>query len=151
MESAFECFHADDSCQIQFGKESGMSRLLLFVGVGGFIGSVLRYTISGYVQQLTRSASFSYGTIVVNVVGCLIIGILSQLVDSYGLLTAETRALLITGFLGGFTTFSTFSNETLNLFRDSENLAALLNIGVHIFLGLGAVWMGRTLALLLWR
>ena len=128
-----------------------MSRLLLMVGIGGFAGSVLRYLISGYIQQLTQSSSFSYGTLVVNIVGCLIIGILSQVAESYGLLTAETRALLITGFLGGFTTFSTFSNETLNLFRDSENLAALLNVGAHIFLGLGAVWMGRTFALIVWR
>ena len=128
-----------------------MSRLLLFVGIGGFTGSILRYVISGAIQQLTQSTSFSYGTLAVNIVGCLIIGILSQLAESYGLLTAETRALLITGVLGGFTTFSTFSNETMNLFRDSENLLGLLNIGAHIFLGLGAVWMGRTLALILWR
>lgn len=128
-----------------------MSRLLLFVGIGGFTGSILRYVISGAIQQLTQSTSFSYGTLAVNVVGCLIIGTLSQLAESYGLLTAETRALLITGVLGGFTTFSTFSNETMNLFRDRENLLGLLNIGAHIFLGLGAVWMGRTLALILWR
>jgi CrcB protein len=137
--------------KFQFGKGISMSRLLLCVGIGGFFGSVLRYTISGYVQQLTQSTGFSYGTIAVNVLGCLIIGILSQLVDSYGLLTAETRALLIVGFLGGFTTFSTFSNETLNLFRDSEDLLALLNIGMHILLGLGAVWIGRMFALMLWR
>jgi CrcB protein len=128
-----------------------MNRLLLLVGIGGFTGSILRYVISGAIQQLTQSTSFSYGTLAVNIVGCLIIGILSQLAESYGLLTAETRALLITGVLGGFTTFSTFSNETMNLFRDSENLLGLLNIGAHIFLGLGAVWMGRTLALILWR
>jgi len=128
-----------------------MSRLLLFVGIGGFTGSILRYVISGAIQQLTQSTSFSYGTLAVNVLGCLIIGILSQLAESYGLLTAETRALLITGVLGGFTTFSTFSNETMNLFRDSETLLGLLNIGAHIFLGLGAVWMGRTLTLILWR
>jgi fluoride exporter len=150
MESAYKCNYADDSYHIQSGQGVSMNRLLL-VGVGGFTGSVLRYIISGYVQQITKSSSFSYGTIAVNVLGCLIIGILSQLAESYGLLSAETRALLITGFLGGFTTFSTFSNETLNLFRDSESLAAFLNICGHVFLGLGAVWMGRTFALILWR
>ena len=76
-----------------------MNRLLLFVGIGGFTGSILRYVISGAIQQLTQSTSFSYGTLAVNVLGCLIIGILSQLAESYGLLTAETRALLITGVL----------------------------------------------------
>ena len=59
-----------------------MSKVLVFVGVGGFIGSVLRYAASGYIQQLTQSSTFSYGTIVVNVLGCFIIGFLSQLVES---------------------------------------------------------------------
>src|ERR1700690_2194884 len=105
MASALNCFHADDSYPIQPGKGVSMSRLLLLVGIGGFTGSILRYVISGAIQQLTQSTSFSYGTLAVNVVGCLVIGILSQLAESYGLLTAETRALLITGVLGGFTTF----------------------------------------------
>ncbi len=128
-----------------------MSKVLVFVGVGGFIGSVLRYAASGYVQQLTHSATFSYGTIVVNIVGCFIIGFLSQLVESVGLLGPETRALLIPGFLGGFTTFSTFSNETLNLFRDGESPLAFVNVAAHIVLGLGAVWAGRALAAAIWR
>jgi CrcB protein len=128
-----------------------MSRVLLFVGIGGFAGSVLRYLTSGYVQQLTQSATFSYGTIVVNVLGCFIIGFLSQLAESRGVLTAETRALFIPGFLGGFTTFSTFSNETLSLFRDSESLLAYVNIAAHLVLGLGAVWLGRTVAFAIWR
>jgi fluoride exporter len=128
-----------------------MSRLLVFVGIGGFAGSVMRYALSGYVQQVTHSTSFSYGTLFVNVLGCFIIGFLSQLVESYGLFSAEARALLIPGLLGGFTTFSTFSNETLNLFRDDETALGLVNIGAHIFLGLGAVWAGRALAAALWR
>jgi CrcB protein len=81
-----------------------MSRLLLFVGVGGFAGAVLRYGASGYVQQLARSSDFSYGTVVVNVLGCFLIGFFSQLVESRGLLSAESRALLVPGFLGSFTT-----------------------------------------------
>lgn len=128
-----------------------MSRLLVFVGIGGFAGSVLRYLTSGYVQQLTQSGTFSYGTLVVNAQGCFSIGLLSQLAESRGLLSAETRALLIPGFLGGFTTFSTFSNETLNLFRDSQNLLGYLNIGANVLLGLGAVWLGRILAFAVWR
>jgi CrcB protein len=87
----------------------------------------------------------------VNVLGCFIIGFLSQLAESRGVLTAETRAMFIPGFLGGFTTFSTFSNETLNLFRDSENLLGYMNLGAHILLGLGAVWLGRALAFAIWR
>ena len=121
------------------------------VGIGGFVGSVLRYAVSGYVQQITRSATFSFGTIVVNVLGCFIIGFLSQLVESYGVLNSETRAALIPGFLGGFTTFSTFSNETLNFFRNNEDALGFVNIGVHLILGLGAVWAGRAVAAMVWR
>src|SRR5574340_781897 len=120
-----------------------MSRLLLFVGFGGFAGAILRYVLSGYVQQAARSAAFPYGTLVVNVVGCVVIGLLSQLAESRGLLVADTRALLLPGFLGGFTTFSTFGNETMNLFRDGEMPIALANTAANVLLGLGAVWAGR--------
>jgi CrcB protein len=128
-----------------------MSRLLLFVGAGGFAGALLRYLISGYVQQALQSAAFPWGTLVVNVVGCFAIGLLSQLVETHGLLAADTRAMLLPGFLGGFTTFSTFGNETMNLFRDAESPFALANVGANVLLGLGAVWAGRTLAVLIWR
>ena len=124
---------------------------ILFIGLGGFIGSTLRYAFSGYVQGLLRSADFSYGTIAVNTTGCLIIGFLSQLAESQGVFTPETRAFLFIGFLGGFTTFSTFGIETMNLFRDSENMLALINVAMHVIFGLGAVWLGRTLAFMIWR
>ena len=124
---------------------------LLFIGFGGFLGSILRYLFSGYVQGLLRSADFPYGTIAVNLTGCLIIGFLSQLAESQGVFTSETRAFLFIGLLGGFTTFSTFGNETMNLFRDSENIFAFLNVALHFLLGLGAVWLGRTFAYLIWR
>lgn len=128
-----------------------MSRIWICVGFGGLLGSVLRYALSGYIQDLTRSSAFSYGTLVVNVVGCFVIGFLSQLVETSGLFGQETRALLLPGFLGGFTTFSTFSNETMNLFIDGEASLALANTGAHILLGLGAVWAGRALAASIWR
>ena len=124
---------------------------ILLVGVGGFIGSVLRYLVSGYVQQVTKSVQFPYGTLAVNLIGCFIIGFLSQLADIRGVFTAELRALVFVGVLGGFTTFSTFSNESMNLLRDGENIIALVNVGLHITFGLGAVWLGRTLSYLIWR
>lgn len=127
-----------------------MNKLFL-IGVGGFIGSILRYLVSGYVQQLTKSIVFPYGTLAVNVTGCLIIGLLSYLADTRGVFTAETRAFAFVGLLGGFTTFSTFGNETVNFLRDGENSFALVNVGFHIGLGLGAVWLGRNAAYLLWR
>ncbi len=127
-----------------------MGRLLL-VGAGGFLGSILRYLASGWVQQWLQTASFPFGTLAVNVLGCLVIGFLSQLADARGVFTPETRALVFVGVLGGFTTFSTFSNETFNLLRDNEVIPALANLSAHIVLGLGAVWLGRALAYWLWR
>ena len=124
---------------------------LLGIGVGGFIGSVLRYLVSGYVQQISQSVQFPYGTLMVNVVGCFIIGFLSQLADARGVFTAELRAFVFIGILGGFTTFSTFGNETLNFLREGENFPALVNVGAHILLGLGAVWLGRNVAYSIWR
>ena len=82
------------------------------VGVGGFVGSILRYWFSGLVQQWMQNAAFPFGTLAVNVIGCLIIGFLSQLADARGVFTAETRALVFVGVLGGFTTFSSFANES---------------------------------------
>jgi CrcB protein len=119
--------------------------------MGGFIGSVLRYLVSGYIQQVTRSVEFPYGTLVVNLTGCLVIGLLSHLTDTRGVLAAEARALVFIGLLGGYTTFSTFGNETLNLLRDGENGFVWVNVGAHLVLGLGAVWLGRTVAFLIWR
>jgi CrcB protein len=124
---------------------------ILAIGVGGFIGSILRYAVSGFVQTWMKSVEFPYGTLVVNVLGCLVIGLLSQLIESRGILMAEVRAFVIIGVLGGFTTFSTFSNETINLWRDSQTIWALANVGAHVILGLGAVWLGRVLAHLIWR
>jgi CrcB protein len=124
---------------------------LFLIGLGGATGSILRYLVSGFVQDIAKSAAFPYGTLAVNLVGCWIIGFLSHLVDTRGVLTAEARALVIVGFLGGFTTFSAFGNETMNLLRDGENGPALANVGAHLVLGLGAVWLGRTVAYLIWR
>jgi len=124
---------------------------VILVGIGGFAGSILRYLVSGYFQQLAQDSGFPFGTAVVNLAGCLAIGFLAQLAERYGYLTPEARLLIIIGFLGGFTTFSTFVHESMNLLRSGEILAALVNLNVHVVLGLAAVWLGRSLAYLLWR
>ena len=127
-----------------------MDRILL-VGMGGFLGALLRYWIGGAVQNWSRSVQFPYGTLAVNLIGCLTIGLLSYLADTRGVLSTEARSFLMIGLLGAFTTFSTFSNETINLLRDGENVLSLLNIGAHTLFGLAAVWLGRSLAHLIWR
>jgi len=124
---------------------------LLLAGIGGFIGSALRYSVSGVVQDLSRSIRFPYGTLAVNLIGCLAIGFLSQLAETRGTFTAETRTLVFIGVLGGFTTFSAFGNETINLWRDGENTFAALNVAAHLILCLGAVWFSRAMAFQIWR
>lgn len=126
-----------------------MSNVFL-VGIGGFIGSVMRYLLGGYVQQSSKSI-FPYGTLTVNVIGCFVIGFLAQLVETRGLFTSEARALVFIGILGGFTTFSSFGNETLNLARDGQMMSAVANVGLNVFVGLLAVWLGRTVSYLVWR
>lgn len=124
---------------------------LLLVGAGGFLGSVLRYLASGAVQSAVASAGFPWGTLAVNATGCFAIGALAHLAELRGVLGAEQRLFLITGVLGGYTTFSAYGNETYLLLREGETALAAANALGQVALGLAAVWAGRTLALMIWR
>jgi fluoride exporter len=124
---------------------------VLIVGFGGFMGSVLRYLVSGWVQQISKSLDFPYGTLTVNLVGCFGIGILAQLAETRGILTSEARLMVFIGLLGGFTTFSSFGNDTLNLARSGQLFNALINVFFNLAFGLLLVWLGRTIAYLVWR
>ena len=124
---------------------------ILVIGVGGFVGSILRYLLSGFVQQLSGSAAFPLGTFAVNVVGCIVIGFLAYVADIHAGLSSLQRAFLIIGVLGGFTTFSAFANESMSLLQDGESWLALLNIVGQVVLCLGAVWLGRYIAYSIWR
>jgi CrcB protein len=124
---------------------------ILIIGSGGFLGAIMRYYVSGYVQNISISYSFPVGTLTVNLIGCFIIGVISKLAEDFGLFSIETRLFLTIGFLGAFTTYSTFGYETLNLLRNNEWLYAFINVGLHMFLGIGAVWAGRSIVLLVWR
>jgi len=112
------------------------------VGAGGFVGSVLRYWVSGAVYALAVAPRFPWGTLVVNVVGCFAIGLLGGLADARGILTASARLFLLIGLLGGFTTFSTFGYETLALLREQAVARAFLNAGLQLSLGLAGAWAG---------
>lgn len=127
-----------------------MGRIVL-IGLGGLIGAVFRYLIGAQVQEFSRSISFPYGTLVVNVLGCLMIGLLTYFADYRGALSADMRAMLMSGLLGAFTTFSSFSLETINLFSAGQYLAAGGNLAANNGLGLLAVWAGRVLPALIWR
>ena len=115
---------------------------LLWVGLGGFIGSICRFALGGAVHQLLHKSAFPYGTMVVNLVGCFAIGVVGGLVETRQLFTLETRMFLLVGLLGGFTTFSTFGYESLTLVRDGQVLAALANIAVQVVAGIFLVWVG---------
>jgi len=124
---------------------------ILLVGAGGFIGSVMRYLLSGYVQQSATRLDFPFGTLAVNLTGCFVIGLLAQFGEKYGTFSNESRAFLFMGVLGGFTTFSSFGNDTVNLFRQDFMMNAFANVGANVILGLLAVWLGRTVGHLIWR
>ena len=124
---------------------------VLYVALGGALGSVSRYLLGTWTQSLSKSIDFPYGTLTVNFIGCFVIGFLSQLVESRGAFTSESRAFIFIGILGGFTTFSSFGNETMNLLRDGETFNALANIGANVILGLLLVWLGRMVAYWIWK
>lgn len=126
-------------------------RDLLLVGGGGFAGSVARYLLSGYAATLTAaltSASagsvgrFPVGTLVVNVLGCALIGVLAGIAQHVGPWSASARLFLFTGLLGGFTTFSAFGYETFELARAGAWPMAALNMAAQLVGGLFAVWLG---------
>ena len=119
---------------------------LALIGAGGFAGAVLRFLVSSWAQTRSGSIVFPFGSLSVNLLGCLLIGLLSALAENRSMFSAETRSFLIIGGLGAFTTFSTFGNETLNLLRAGRLELALLNVGAQTALGVALVWLGRMLA-----
>lgn len=119
---------------------------LLLIGTGGFIGSVARYLLSMTIQRAANGILFPFGTLSVNLIGCLLIGFLAGLAEFRGLLSPELRMFFLIGILGGFTTFSTFGYETFQLLRDGQNAFALTNIIASVVVGIIAVWAGFLLA-----
>jgi CrcB protein len=115
------------------------------VGSGGFLGALARYGLAGLVHRQLPLATFPYGTLAVNLLGCLLIGVMAGLGDSRQLFSPEIRRFALIGILGGFTTFSTFGYETFAMLRSDDYLRAATNIGVHVLLGLALVWLGYAL------
>jgi CrcB protein len=122
---------------------------VLLVGLGGALGSMLRYGLGGLVYRVKSGAAFPYETLIINVLGCLMIGLLAGLSESRGLFSGATRAFLFVGVLGGFTTFSTFGYETFQLLREGQRATAFASSTLQVVLGIGAVWAGNVLARLI--
>lgn len=118
---------------------------ILMIALGGAAGAVARYLISGWGQRLVDGA-FPAGTLIVNVVGCLLIGFLARAFDTVVLIREEYRLALLVGLLGGLTTFSSYGWETFAMLNDGQRWAPLGNFLLNNALGLFAVWAGFRLA-----
>jgi CrcB protein len=115
---------------------------LILVGVGGCLGAIARYKLGGWVLHHTLDWRFPLGTIIVNVVGCLVAGLLTGLIEKHHVLTQDARVFLFTGLLGGFTTFSAFGLETGFLMRRGEFAVAMLYVVASVAGGIAAFWLG---------
>lgn len=117
-------------------------KAVLLVALGGAVGSVARFKLSGWVLHETPNWRFPTGTFAVNVMGCLIAGLLAGMAVKQDFFSPEARVFLFTGLLGGFTTFSAFGLETLLLFKRGEPGVAIANVVVSIVVGLLVAWLG---------
>jgi CrcB protein len=122
--------------------------LYLWIGIGGALGSICRFWCSGFTARLVGE-TFPFGTMLVNIVGSFIIGFAATAMGPDGRMFAGTaaRQFVMTGFCGGFTTFSSFSLQTLNLLNDGEWLYATGNAGLSFLLCMMSVWAGQVLAI----
>jgi fluoride exporter len=119
-----------------------MIKLLLVIGSGSFLGGIARFLTSRYIQNHAMTA-FPMGTLIVNIVGCLLIGFFYGLSERGNLINAEWRMFLTVGFCGGFTTFSAFANENMALLREGDFFYFALYTSLSVFLGLMATYLGN--------
>lgn len=120
----------------------------ILVSIGAAIGGALRYGLSNYIHK-NQTIIFPYGTLVVNVVGSFILGIIMFYLNEKELIGSEFRLFLTVGFCGGFTTFSTFSYETIMLFKESEIGLAILNIFLNLILCLLGIYLAYIISKLI--
>ncbi|MBQ8544487.1 MAG: fluoride efflux transporter CrcB [Alistipes sp.] len=119
-----------------------MMKMMLLAGVGGFVGTCLRY-LTGRLCHLWSLGGFPLGTFVVNVVGCFVIGALLGLAEQRNLLSPTMNVMLVTGFCGGFTTFSSFADDIFLLMQQRSWMLLTLYAGMSLVLGVAMVWLGR--------
>jgi CrcB protein len=117
-----------------------MVQKLAWLSLAGALGTLARFGLAGAMQRV--SESFPYGTLAVNALGCFLFGFVWTLAEERMILSGETRFIILTGFMGAFTTFSTFAFETGQMMRDAEWLMAGANIGAELVLGLVFLFVG---------
>jgi CrcB protein len=121
-----------------------MIRAVILVGVGGGIGSIFRYLTATLVNKYIQTA-FPWAIFTANILGCLLVGLLLGFFERHQLTNPDLKYLFVTGFCGGYTTFSTFAAENVSLFQSGNTLTAFLYIAASILVGLLAVWVGLSL------
>ena len=126
-------------------QTSSSAALIVAIAAGSAAGGVARFVLTTVVQDRWNS-SFPAGTLVVNVLGCIVLGFISYLVLETGEFSPTTRALLTTGFCGGFTTFSTFAMETIRAAEEGALQRAMLYVGTSVIAGLVGIWIGAATA-----
>ncbi len=120
-------------------------KTIIYIALGGGLGSVLRYLTSVVMNKYVQS-NFPYATFVTNIIGCLLIGIFFGYLEKQNAISQDLKFFLITGLCGGYTTFSTFSHENVQLLQTNQILTGFLYIGFSVFIGLIATWFGLTIA-----
>lgn len=124
---------------------------IIIVGLGGFLGAISRYKIGGLILHHTVNHKFPFSTFFINLIGCFLIGILAGMAEKHHLINPQIKLLLITGLLGGFTTFSSFSLESIYLIKRGEFLIALLYGVSSLVLGILLAYLGDFLAIKILR
>jgi CrcB protein len=124
-------------------------RKIIMVAAGGAIGSACRFTVYEW-MTLRFGFAFPWSTLAVNIIGCFAMGLLYSLGEARQVFNPETRALVLVGVLGGFTTFSAFANDTWHLGKEGRHDLMFANIGLQMILCLAAVWAGHWLAQTCW-
>ena len=115
---------------------------LIFIGFGGFLGAIARYAAGNYIHNKLEIHDFPIGILIVNIIGCYIIGVLSGIVETKDIFNENFRSLVFIGLLGSFTTFSTFSKDTFSMITQGNFGFAFLNIIISVLMGLVFVWLG---------